>query len=265
MLYLSVILLGILQGLTEFLPVSSSGHLAVGQMVLGVEQGNLLVSVTLHIGTLLATLVYFRQRLMRVATDCLHHWSRPTQMLRTDGGWDAATVVLASIPTALVGLGAKEQIERFTVSPSAIAGGFLLTALILFSTTLAPKGDKLHVSWQGALLVGLAQSVAIMPGVSRSGATIAALLWFGVSSRRSFELSMLVSLPAVLGAFLLELRHSLSSQLEIGLELAIGAVVSFGVGLVALRLLKGLVTQGRLVWFVLWVLPLAAITQFWVG
>lgn len=257
-------ILGTLQGLTEFLPVSSSGHLALGQLWLGLTEGNLTLSVVLHAGTLLATVAYFYPRLLSICRDLLRS---PQHALATAGGQDLRTVVLASIPTAIIGLAFKDTIEAWTLDPKIVAIGFFITAAVLISTRFVPErasaapgtfpADQFP-SAAAALLVGVAQSIAIAPGISRSGSTIAALLWLGVRPARAFELSMLVSLPAVTGAFLLEARHAGGVAGGV-LPMAFGALVALIVGLVALRLLQGVVTQGRFAWFALWVVPLGLI------
>lgn len=256
---LEVLLLGIVQGLTEFLPVSSSGHLAVGQILLGIEQNNLMLSVTLHAGTLLATLIFFRRRLQLIIGDLMSNLTSPGKLLEQEAGRDALVVALASIPTAIIGLAFKDAVEAFTTQAAVVASCFLLTAVLLWSIRQAPSGDRLSVSVWGALLVGLFQGLAVMPGISRSGATIAVLLWLGVRSERAFELSMLVSLPAILGAFLLETKDAFDHG-QLPLSALAGAVVSLVVGYVALHLLRGLVTTGRLFWFSLYLVPLAAAT-----
>jgi undecaprenyl-diphosphatase len=256
--WLDIIILGVLQGLTEFLPVSSSGHLAAGQMVIGLREGNLALSVTLHAGTLLATLVYFRQRLAVILFDLLASFRNPSRALQTSGGVDAKVVVLASLPTAAIGLALEPMVEWWTLEPTIVAIGFAITGLILLSTLVFKGGELSAPTNTGALLVGLAQGIAVLPGVSRSGATIVVLMALGVRSSRAFELSMLVSLPAVAGAFLLEMLKDWSAVHPVS-QLAFGAAVAFGVGLFALNWLRELVTGGRLAWFAAWVLPLAVV------
>lgn len=250
-----VFVLGVVQGLTEFLPVSSDGHLAVTQMLLGIREGNLALSVMLHVGTLAATLFFFRQRLLLIVTQLLGHWRTPGVALAQPGGLDAKVIVLASIPTAIIGLALEPLIERLTVSPLAVAGGFVVTGLLLLSTLFARNRDlSVPTAW-GALLVGLAQGAAVLPGLSRSGATIATLLALGLRPARAFELSMLIGVPAVTGAVLLE---CLKQPPELGSGgYVLGVAVTFSTGLAALWLLRGSVTSGRLYWFAFWVLPLA--------
>jgi undecaprenyl-diphosphatase len=253
---LEVLLLGVIQGLTEFLPVSSDGHLAVGQLLLGMREGNLTVSVILHGGTLLATALFFQRRLRAIASDFFGSITAPRTLLNQDAGRDAWVILLASVPTGIIGLSMKDWVEQWTLSPQVIAPCFLATAALLWSTRSAPVGTGTTINMSGALLVGVMQGVAVMPGISRSAATMAALLWLGVRSERAFELSMLVGLPAVAGAFLLEASHAIPEG-QLGADLLAGAAVSFAVGFVALYLLRGLVTKRRLFWFSIYLVPLA--------
>jgi undecaprenyl-diphosphatase len=253
------IFLGVIQGLTEFLPISSDGHLALAQMLLDVDGGGLTLSVLLHTGTLLATLIYFRRRIAQSLVDL---WQTALQRrLPAPGsaGYDVILVVVASIPTALIGLLLRDTVERWTESPLATGFGFILTALLLTSTLWARPGNITSPTLVTALLIGLAQGLAVAPGLSRSGSTIVAALWLGVRSERAFELSMLMSLPAVAGAVLLELLggHGHGGHT---FALICGAITAFGVGLLALTLLRRIVSRGHLAWFALWVLPIALAT-----
>ncbi len=252
------IVLGIIQGLTEFLPVSSSGHLALAQLLAGLAEPSLTLSVVMHAGTLAATALLVRERLLSAVRAGLKAVAQPTRLTQTPGGRDVLVVILASLPTAVIGLLMRAAVEKYTQSPLAIGLGFLVTAGLLISTRWLRGGDRDVPSWLGALAVGLAQGVAVLPGVSRSGSTIAVLLWLGVKPPRAFELSMLMSLPAVLGAVLLESRHLDSLH---GLTPAlVGAGVAFVVGVGALVLLRRVVIRNGFSWFALWVLPLAVAT-----
>lgn len=252
------IILGIIQGLTEFLPVSSSGHLALAQMLAGLAEPSLTLGVVMHAGTLAATALLVRERLVSAVREGLKAVMRPRQLAETEGGRDALVVILASLPTAAIGLLMRSAVEKYTQSPLAIGLGFLVTAALLISTRWLPGGERDVPTWRGALAVGIAQGIAVLPGVSRSGSTIAVLLWLGVKPPRAFELSMLMSLPAVLGAVVLESRHLDSLH---GLTPAlVGAGVAFVVGVVALMLLRRVVIRNGFSWFALWVLPLAVAT-----
>ena len=253
------IVLGVIQGLTEFLPISSDGHLALAQMLMEVDGGGLTLSVLLHTGTLLATLIYFRRRIAQALIDLLQSLRQRRAPTPGSAGYDVITVLVASVPTALIGLLLRDTVERWTESPLATGFGFIATALILTSTLWARPGNANSPSLAFALLIGVAQGLAVAPGLSRSGSTIVAAIWLGVRSERAFELSMLMSLPAVAGAVLLELigGHEFGGHT---LALIAGAATAFGVGLLALSLLRRMVSRGHLAWFALWVLPVALAT-----
>ena len=251
--------LGVLQGLTEFLPVSSSGHLALAEILFGLREAPLTLNVMLHGGTLLATIVVLRQRCWLTLRGGLAGLRRPSTLRTTLGGRDALFVIVASVPTALVGLLLRGAVERWTSSAWVVGCGFMATTGLLLSTRWARAGQDEVPSVVGAVLIGLAQGIAVVPGVSRSGATICAALWLRVAPTRAFELSMLASIPAVLGAVLLQLRHLLASFSGLGSAL-FGALIAFAVGVVALLVLRGAVDRGRLPWFALWTMPLAIAT-----
>lgn len=262
------IFLGVLQGLTEFLPISSDGHLALAQMLLEVDGGGLTLSVLLHVGTLLATLLYFRQRILHVLGDLWQQLRGGRLPAPGAPGWDAVLILLTTVPTGLIGLALRDVVADWTEEPLATGFGFVITACLLTSTLWARPGNALSPSLWGALLLGLAQGLAVAPGVSRSGLTIVTALWLGVRSDRAFELSMLMSVPAVTAAVLLELVEG-DSMAGHWFALGGGALSAFAVGLLALALLRRVMSQGNLAWFALWVLPLAlatlALAKAWPG
>lgn len=251
--------LGALQGVTEFLPISSSGHLALAQMLFETDGPELTLSVVLHAGTLLATLVYFRARIAEVLVDLLGALKQGRLPAAGAPGRDAVVVAIASVPTGIMGLALHDTVAEWTRQPLATGFGFIGTALLLVSTLWVRGGNVLSPTPWVALAVGLAQGIAIFPGISRSGATIVVALWLGLRPYRAFELSMLFSLPAIAGALLLELTSAegLGGR---SLPLMVGALVACGVGLTALTLLRRVVSRGHLAWFSLWVLPLALAT-----
>lgn len=257
--FIEAVLLGLLQGVTEFLPVSSSGHLALAGFLFEVEGAGLTLNVLLHAGTFFATALVLRDRLLVAMKEGLHALLQPRRWTTTQGGKDALFIVVASVPTAAIGLGFRDTIEAWTLSPLAVGFGFLLTALLLLATLYARSGELFHPSVGMALLAGLAQGIAVVPGVSRSGSTIAVLLFLGVERGRAFELSMLMSLPVILGAVLLEAPRALSSPSGLSAAL-VGALVAFTSGVAALLLLRRIVTRGAFPWFAFWVAPLAFAT-----
>ena len=167
--------------------------------------------------------------------------------------------MLASVPTAILGLLLRDAVAAWTHSPVVVGIGFLLTSGCVLSTYWVRPGQREQPSLAGALLIGLCQGLAVLPGLSRSGGTIASALWLGVRPDRAFELSFLMSLPAVLGAILLESRHAFGAPFPL-LSAAIGASVALVTGVLALLALRHLVMRGRFAIFAAWTLPVAIAT-----
>lgn len=253
-------LLGVVQGLTEFLPVSSDGHLALADLLFGIGPGSLTFTVLLHIGTLVATLIVLRQRTLRALSQGTRALFSPSRFFETPGGRDALTVILASMPTAVIGLLLRDAVERWTRSPMVVGLGFAGTSVCVVSTLWLRPGQREQPSLLGAMLIGVAQGLAVLPGLSRSGSTIASALWLGVRPDRAFELSFLMSLPAVLGAVLLESREALHSDID-GSAALIGVLFALLTGIVALRALRHVLERGRFAWFAAWTTPLAVATM----
>jgi undecaprenyl-diphosphatase len=257
--WLEAALLGALQGVAEFLPISSDGHLALASLLFDVHDGGLTLHVVLHAGTLLATVLVLRERLLAAFVEGLRALTSPSRLRTTAGGQDALFVVVASVPTAVIGLLARDAVESLTREPLAVGLGFLGTTAVLLATRFSKEGRVEHPGVGAALLVGVAQGLAVAPGLSRSGITIAALLFLGLARSRAFELSMLMSVPAVTGAVLLEARHALTGLTNPGAAL-LGVVVALLVGIGALLALQRVVVGGRFAWFAAWTGPLAVAT-----
>ncbi len=253
------VLLGAIQGLTEFLPVSSDGHLALAEILFSVKSERLTFNVMLHSGTLLATLLVLRARVSAAVGQGVRALAQPSRFRETPGGRDALVVILASLPTAAIGFGLRDLVERWTESPLIVGLGFMGTALLLISSRWAPKGDLETPSVLGSIAIGAAQGLAVLPGLSRSGSTITLALWLGVRPERAYELSMLMSLPAVLGAILLEVPKALRSPDGMGLAV-LGAAVAFAVGIFALVILRRALARGHFAMFAIWVVPVALAT-----
>jgi undecaprenyl-diphosphatase len=252
------IVLGIVQGVTEFLPISSDGHLALAELLFDLE-GGLTFNVMLHAGTLIATLLVLRRDVSRAITAGAPALVRPSRFRESSGGRDALVVILASLPTAVIGLLLRDPVEQWTKSPVAIGLGFLGTTAMLLIAQFAPRGEREQPTVAGSLLLGVAQGLAVLPGLSRSGSTIAVLLRLGVRPERAFALSFMISLPAVFGAILLESRHAVTEAFPVAPAIT-GAVVALVIGIGALAVLRRVVVGGRFGWFALWVGPLALAT-----
>lgn len=229
--FFNMILLAVIQGLTEFLPVSSSGHLVLTQHFLGALEGDIFFDIVLHVGTLGSVMVVYRREILR-----LLRFDKPAI------GY-IVSLIIGTLPAVVVGLAAKDTIESLFHSPLFAAGGLLVTALILFSTKFSKdSAGNLPEPWEPsavppikALFIGIAQSIAILPGISRSGSTIATSLWIGLPRAEAARFSFLLSIPAIGGALVLQLLDGgLSGRSDMAL-LGVAALAAFGVGLLAIR------------------------------
>jgi len=270
---LQALLLGMVQGLTEFLPVSSSGHLVLGKKFLGVaSEMPVTFEVVVHAGTLLATLIVFWKPLWeimgflgRVATRRTRGrlWADPSCRL-------LVAIVLGTIPAGVAGVLLNDRIESLFSSILLVAIALCATGTLLFATHWSrscTQGSE-NVSVPQALIVGVVQAIAIAPGISRSGSTIATGLLCGIDREAAARFSFLLSMPAISGAAVLKARDIAQASVAVGwLPLALGFAMSFVVGLVALWVVLTFVRQGRFHWFgyYCWVVGLAAIVAFSLG
>ncbi|MBD3286598.1 hypothetical protein GF359_08500 [candidate division WOR-3 bacterium] len=246
-----MLVLGIVQGLTEFLPISSSGHLLLGEKLFGIEHEALAVTVSLHVGTLIASVVFMARRIGRLFADMF-----ASEKERRKDGWRLVLyLVIASIPAALVGLIAADYVESvFTDKPIYVAFFFVGTGALLLATRWGRDSER-GFGLSDAILVGIAQAVAIMPGFSRSGLTIATALLLGIASLKAFNFSFLLSIPAIAGAALIQLLDliKISDETGIGVDSVfasplpgiMGFVSSAAVGFFALWALKRVVISRR--------------------
>jgi undecaprenyl-diphosphatase len=247
------------QGLTEFLPVSSSGHLALATYHLGWGDGlPLWVGVATNTGTLLAVLVYLRRDVATAASGFLRGLLSPEA--RREEGWRLALLVLVgSVPTVAIGLGLRPVFEQLgQAAPVAIA--LAVTGVVLWT---APRGGAkdapARLTFADALLAGVAQGLAVVPGISRSGATIAMLLWRGASADMAPRLSFLMYLVVSFGVAVLEADTVLGERLAWG-SLAAMTVASFVVGYLALLVLFAVLRRGRFRVFAPYLWALSAFT-----
>jgi undecaprenyl-diphosphatase len=236
------ILLGLVQGLTEFLPVSSDGHLAVIGRVAGVQTPGVFVEVALHVATLGSILVVYGRRFWELVVDVLR---RQPDALRYAG-----LLLIGMIPAGLVGLFLEDLIARAFDSLWAAGVGFFVTGLaLLFTRTrgAAPEGQgATRPTSAGALIIGLAQALAPLPGISRSGMTIASGLWVGLGAVAAADFSFLMAIPLIAGAGLVEARNASADLALVGaVPLLVGAVVAFLSGVFAIRFLVAMLRRGR--------------------
>lgn len=255
---LAALLLGVLQGLTEFLPVSSSGHLVLFQQWLHVPGDEVLFDLVVHLGTLAPVIWVYRDDLLRMLAAPLRERGELTQR---PGTRLMLLIILASVPTAAIGLAFEDVFERLFDTPATLAVTFAITGVLLFSTRFARKGDlsELDMAWWQALVIGVAQGLAITPGISRSGTTIAVALYLGMRREYAARFSFLMSIPAITGAFLLTARKADLSALNLPV-LGMGALASLVSGYLALVLLIRLVKRGDFSYFswYVWLMAIVA-------
>jgi len=247
---LEAIILGLIQGLTEFLPVSSSGHLAIGKALFGIETADLSFEVVVHAATVLATIVVFWKDILALFRG-LFKWQMNSETRYI------LLIFLSMIPVFIVGMFFKDSVESLFGSGLLVVGcALLVTALLLFlSETLTARrsGEGQKVSWKSALWMGLAQAVAVIPGLSRSGSTIAAGLLSGVSKQEVTRFSFLMVLIPILGEAFLDVVGGDYAASSVGmLQLVLGFIAAFVSGLFACRFMIAMVRKARLKWFALY-------------
>ena len=246
MSYSQAIFLAIIQGLTEFLPVSSSGHLVIFQKLFNFTEPPVLFDILVHVGTLGAVLVYFRKELIKISQKII---------------W---LIVVGTIPAAIVGLLLQNYINDIFNSLKLVGVTLLITGGLLFTSKQFKKFNRQFKSlnWRDALLVGAFQALAILPGVSRSGATIVSGLWKRFDRETAFQFSFYLAIPAILGALLLQipdLIYSPCGYLEQGI---LGMVVAGAVGYGALRILEKTLLSAKLWLFGIYCLVLGLVIFF---
>ena len=250
MSWIEAIILGIVQGLTEFLPVSSSGHLAIGKALFGIETADLSFEVIVHAATVLATIVVFWKDIVSLLSGLFKFKDNPETRY-------IGLIVLSMIPVFIVGVFFKDSVEALFGNGLLVVGcALLVTAALLFvSETIAARrgGEGGRMNWKSALWMGLAQAVAVIPGLSRSGSTIATGLLCGVKKEEVTRFSFLMVLVPILGEAFLDVVGGEFAQSSVGvLPLLLGFLAAFLSGLFACRFMIAMVRKARLKWFALY-------------
>lgn len=250
------LILGIIQGLTEFLPVSSSGHLELGAYLLNVKsKNNLLFAIIVHGATALSTIVVFRQTIWDLIKGVFQFkWNDETQFL--------AKIILSMIPVGIIGVMFEYQIESFFSGNITLVASMLgVTGFLLLLTHYVSKEGS-DVTFGKSIVIGVAQAIAIMPGISRSGATISTALLLGVERSKAARFSFLMVLPPILGATLLKVLDYVKDPNPGSLEstsIIVGFIAAFISGLVACTWMINLVKKGKLIYFAIYCLAIASI------
>lgn len=257
--WLQALILGLIQGLTEYLPVSSSGHLAIGSYLFGINgEDNLAFTIVVHVATVLSTFVIL--------------WSEIDWIFRglfkfkmNDETKYFLNIVVSMIPIGIVGVFFKDTVEEIFGSGLLIVGCMLLlTALLLTFSYFAKPRVKENISWKDALIIGLAQACAVMPGLSRSGSTIATGLMLGNKKEKMAQFSFLMVIPPILGEALLDVIKMAKGHNPFGdvstIALAVGFVAAFVSGCLACKWMINIVKKGKLIYFGIYCAIAGAVT-----
>ena len=268
------IILGLIQGLTEFLPVSSSGHLALMRALFDnptLKESPLVFDVAVHAATLLAILIYFRAEVLKLIRGCLVTFLSISKKFRPHAGSPGAAdrrlffyILIASVPTALIAFLLRDYVGNQLQSPVPVGVMLLITGVILFMTRKYrdPGRDFRRMNPIDAVVVGIVQGFAVLPGISRSGSTIGLSIILGLERKLAARFSFLIAVPAIVGAAVLKLPELFSKGAEqLVVPTLVGAAVAFVTGYVALVLLIHVVERRKLVYFApyCWILGILAI------
>ncbi len=249
---LESIILGLIQGLTEFLPVSSSGHLVLGQYVLGLEASeDVTFEVFTHFGTAMSILtVYWKEvvSLTRSGFQGVRQPGRLQKLYADDPKFKTVVFILITmIPTGFVYVLFKDQLEAAFANPRLVSGMLIVTGVLLLLTRLRKNTDG-HLSPLKSFLIGIAQSVAMIPGISRSGSTICTAIYQNVDQEEAANFSFLMVLPVIVGATILKLGDAFGPEAETGvLPLLLG--IAYVSGIIAIKIVLAVVRKGNLSWF----------------
>lgn len=253
---IDAIILGIIQGLTEFLPVSSSGHLELGKAILGdssIPEESLLFTVVLHFATALSTIVVFRKDIWEIIKGLLQFkWNEESQF--------SAKIIVSMIPAVLIGLFFEKELEAFFGGNVMFVGFMLLiTAVLLYFADKAKDTDK-KVSFGSAFIIGISQAIAMLPGISRSGATISTSVLLGVDKSKSARFSFLMVVPLIFGKIAKDLLGGeLTFSGENNMAMGVGFLAAFIAGLAACTWMIQLVRKSKLSYFAIYCLVVGLI------
>ena len=262
MTFVQACVLGLFQGVAEFLPVSSSGHLLVFKDLMGLSDVPVLFDVVLHLATLASILVVFRKRVAGILVSMARWIAHKSGEADAENLAIVPPALVATFLTAVVGL-LVDKVDLGS-SPKLVAGLLLVTAAILVASSRLGGGTGYRgMGWKRGIVIGLAQGIGVFPGISRSGITISAGLASGLKREEAGEFAFLLAIPVILGALVLKLgdQGALSGTVAVA-PLAAGSVVAFAAGIASLLLLMPIVKKGRLAWFAAYLVPAGLLGLF---
>lgn len=251
---LDAVILGLVQGLTEFLPVSSSGHLVLGQYLLNLQNtGMLSFDVYVHFGTLISVCIIFRKDIAEMILGtwkALHTGTLKSAYESNEYVRMSLAIIVGSIPAAIIGLKYHDQIAEAFQDPKLVSVNLVITGLILFLTRFPKVKEGKRLGLISGFIIGLAQSVAILPGISRSGSTISMALFLRLSPGTAARFSFLLSIPVIAGAALLETKTVIRQGMESGFgPFILGMIAAAVAGYVSIKILLRIIERGKLSWF----------------
>lgn len=247
------IILGVIQGLTEFLPVSSSGHLVIVQSLMKeFKQPGILFDTTLHLGTLLAVIIYFKDRIIKILKDM--------RLLKC--------IILSTITTGIIGVLFKDKFEEMFSNVKIVSISLIITGIVIFIADRIKNINKdiSKMNWIDSIIIGIVQGISIIPGISRSGSTISAGIFLGLNKKLAMEFSFLISIPAILGAMVLEIKGVTINEMQSVnfLPYILGFLTSAIVGYLAINLLLNFLQKQKLYIFSIYCFVLGLLTLFFI-
>lgn len=263
--WFEALVLGLLQGLTEYLPVSSSGHLAIGSALFGIHaEESMAFTIAVHVATVLSTLVILWKEVAWLFKDLGHYCAHPSDGLN-GGTRYTINIIISMIPVGIIGLFFKDKVEEVFGSGLLIVGLMLLvTAALLTFSYRYSSGRKQSISMLDAFIIGLSQAVAVLPGLSRSGTTIATGLLLGNRKDNMAQFSFLMVIPPILGEAILNIidmaKHGVGALGVEPLPLLVGFIAAFLSGCAACKWMINIVKRGKLIYFAIYCLIVGAVT-----
>ena len=263
------IILGALQGITEFIPVSSSGHLLVTRNLLGLGEIPVLFDVLMHIPTLIVVLLVFRKKIIQILISLFRIFTylikkEKPNINDTENARLFLIILIATVSTALIGFAFNKMETIFSEIPKLVGALFIITGvLLIFSLLFKGSKDYSKLKFKDGIITGIAQGIGVLPGISRSGITITASLFCGLKREKAGEYSFLISVPAILGALFIKIKDAPALNIQLHV-LLIGLGTCFLIGLLSLFLLLQLIKKGRLYLFSIYLIPVGILTLLFI-
>lgn len=263
---IEALILGIVQGITEFLPISSTAHIVITQLLLGLEFPGFVLEIFLHLASVLAVIIYFRKDLMEVIFGFFGYFKEKTYENKVHFRY-AVYIITATIITGILGIVLQDLIDESLKTPAVIAASLTITGLFLIFIERFHKignKDESNMGMSDTIIVALAQTLAVLPGISRSGATLVAALWTGLNREAAVRFSFLLAIPVILGSTVLMIKDlNMTVIHEAGiLPLVIAFIASFLFSIIGIMWLIDFLKKSKLIYFAIYCFILAFLVFF---